>query len=195
MDQWLNPYRRAQPLSTQAVADGLAGRVGDWLGQTSFLFQDVLMAKQSGHQPFPWHQDFPFWPVDRPLGLVLWVPLDPITAERGGLHLAVGSHRHGVGPAVDLHTGAPQAGAAGIALLGEKYQVACPTLAPGDAIVFDPLTWHRSPENCSGQPRRVWSSTWLGEGARWFRGRAPRHPLGDQIEDGALVSTFLRRTE
>lgn len=191
MDQWLNPHRRTPPLTTRPIARGLRGVVSTWLGQRAVLFQDVLMVKHERHAPFPWHQDFPFWPVDVPLGLVVWAPLEACDAESGGLHLAEGSHQAGIGPAVDLHTGLPQRGPAVAPFDPAACRVRCPSLEPGDVIIFDPLTWHASPVNGTGRPRRVWASTWLAETVRWSRARAPRHPLCGLIEDGAPVAQRL----
>ncbi len=148
------------------------------------------MDKGASHRPFPWHQDFPFWPVDAPLGLIVWAPLDPVDELSGGLWIAEGSQRAGIGPAIDLHTGAAQPGSAGMMLDPARYETARPRLAPGDAIVFHPLAWHASPANRSGRRRRVWSSTWLGASARWSHARAPRHPLCRVLQDGALVSSL-----
>jgi ectoine hydroxylase-related dioxygenase (phytanoyl-CoA dioxygenase family) len=188
MRQWLNPHRRAAPFSTGALASTLKPLVEEWLGEPAVLFQDLLLEKRDEHQPFPWHQDLPFWPVDRPIGLVVWTPIDPADELSGGLLLAAGSHRGGVGPAIDLHTGAPQPGSPAPLLDLAPYPVARPALAPGDAIVFHPLLWHASPPNRSGRPRRAWASSWLGASARWSHARAPRHPLCRLVEDGALVS-------
>lgn len=187
MTQWLNPHRRPPPLTTRTVAEGLRPAVAAWLGEPAVLFQDVLMGKGASHQPFPWHQDFPFWPVDVPRGLVVWAPIDAVDEASGGLCLARGSHRAGIGPAVDLHTGAAQAGSVGAMLDVAPYELVRSRLAPGDAIVFHPLVWHMSPTNCSGRRRRVWSSTWLGASARWSHARAPRYPLCRILTDGASV--------
>ncbi|UQA58610.1 phytanoyl-CoA dioxygenase family protein [Polyangium aurulentum] len=189
MHQWFNPHRRSPPLTTRAVASALRPAVEAWLGEPAVLFQDVLMDKDASQQPFPWHQDFPFWPVDVPAGLVIWASLDPVDEAAGGLALAAGSHRGGIGPAVDLHTGAAQAGSEGVGVDVTQYEVARPNLAPGDAIVFHPLTWHASPPNRSGRRRRVWASTWLGASARWLHARAPRHPLCKIVADGAPVGS------
>ncbi len=187
MTQWLNPHRRPPPLTTRAVASALRPAVGAWLAEPTVLFQDMLMDKAAPHHPFPWHQDFPFWPVDTPRGLVVWAPLDAADEPSGGLCLAPGSHRAGVGPAIDLHTGAAQTGSQGGLLDVSKYEIVRPRLAPGDAIVFHPLLWHASPANRSGRRRRVWSSTWLAASARWSHARAPRHPLCRSLADGAPV--------
>lgn len=189
MDQWLNPHRRPPPLSTRAAAEALRAAVTAWLGEPAILFQDVLMEKTAGHEPFPWHQDFPYWPVDAPIGLVVWAPLDPMDETSGGLQLAAGSHHAGVGPAIDLHTGEAQPGSRGATPDPARFDVVRPALASGDAIIFHPLTWHASPVNRSGRRRRVWASTWLGASARWSHARAPRHPLCRVVEDGAPVGS------
>lgn len=190
MEQWLNPHRRPPPFSTRAVAEALRPAVTAWLGEPAILFQDLLMEKTSAHRTFHWHQDFPFWPVDAPIGLVVWAPLDPVDETSGGLRLAAGSHRGGVGPAIDLHTGAAQPGSRGEIPEAARFEVVTPRLEPGDAIVFHPLTWHMSLENRSGRRRRAWASTWLGASARWSHARAPRHPLCRILEDGAPVGSL-----
>jgi ectoine hydroxylase-related dioxygenase (phytanoyl-CoA dioxygenase family) len=192
MSQWLNPHRRPPPLTTRAVASALASVASAWLGEPAVLFQDLLMEKCASHRRFPWHQDFPFWPVDAPVGFTVWAPLDPVDDASGGLELAERSHLEGVGPAIDLHTGAAQEGSPGDLLNIEKSRapIVRPRLAPGDAIVFHPLLWHASPPNRSGRRRRVWASTWLGASVRFSRARAPRHPLCRIIEDGAPVGSL-----
>jgi len=187
MDQWLNPHRRPPPLTTRTAAAALRPAVEGWLGDRAILFQDVLMEKRPSHLPFPWHQDFPFWPVNAPLGLVVWAPLDAIDDLAGGLVLAARSHLAGVGPAVDLHTGGPQPMSEGSIPDMERYEVVRPQLVPGDVIVFHPLLWHMSPAHRAERRRRAWASTWLGAAARWSHARAPRHPLCRTVEDGAPV--------
>lgn len=189
MRQWLNPHRRPAPFTTRELAGALQPLVDAWLDEPAVLFQDLLLEKRDEHRPFPWHQDLPFWPVDRPIGVVVWAPIDPASERSGGLLLAEGSHRAGVGPSIDLHTGAPQLDSPGSMIDLTTYPIARPALAPGDAIVFHPLLWHASPPNHSGRPRRAWASTWLGASARWSHARAPRHPLCRLLEDGALVSS------
>lgn len=188
MTQWLNPHRRVGPTSTRGAVEQLRAHVCELLGTQAVLFQDVLMYKRPEHKVFPWHQDFPFWPVDQPSGVVVWIPLDPVEASVGGLQLAVGSHRLPVGPSIDLHSGLPQLGSDGPLMSSESQTIVSPGLDPGDAILFHPLTWHQSPINQQGRLRRVWASTWLTPNVRWSHARAPRHPLCSRVQDGAPVS-------
>jgi hypothetical protein len=75
MDQWLSPFRYSGPCSTRVQADALRPLAASLLGEPSVLFQDLLLVKREGQKRFPWHQDFGFWPVDKPWGVVIWVPL------------------------------------------------------------------------------------------------------------------------
>ncbi len=187
MDQWLNPHRRVGHGSTLRWAAALRPLVEGLLGGPAVLFQDLLLDKRSQHGPFHWHQDFPFWPVDRPCGLVVWLALDSVSEVSGGLRLGRGAASE-CGPAIDLHTGGPQPGFEERTVVPPTSWIA-PTLRAGDAIVFLPLTWHGSGENRSGALRRVWASTWLASEVRWRHAAAPRHPMVARVVDGELVGS------
>lgn len=176
MVQWLNPHQRMHAGSTAEVIARVAHRLAQ-LELDLVPFQDAFLVKTADHAPFPWHQDEPFWPFDAPAGLVAWCALDPVDRANGGLELAPGSHRYGRGPAIDLHTGDPQAGAPGTLPDLAAFEHVCPAMSPGDAVLFRPRTWHRSERNASGVRRRGWSSSWLPPGTRLRPELAPRHPL------------------
>ena len=193
MLQWLNPHKRQAPLSTYPIASFIRPVVEKLLGEPAVLFQDLLLDKgESQRNRFAWHQDYPFWPVDNPRGLVVWAPLDPVDASSGSLMLASGSHRAGIGPAIDLHSGNAQPGTMGEVVDVATYDQSCPELDPGDAIVFSPLIWHASAPNRSGKRRRAWSSSWLPATTRISHVRAPRHPLCKIVPDGTLVTEWER---
>lgn len=191
MLQWLNPHKRPAPLSTLAMANLVQAFVEELLGETAVLFQDLLLDKgESQRHHFAWHQDFPFWPVDKPHGLVVWTPLDPVDERSGSLMLAAQSHTAGIGPAIDLHTGNAQPGTTGKHVNLDAYEHVCPVLNPGDAIVFHPLLWHASAPNRSGNRRRAWASSWLAASTRIRHAQAPRHPLCKTIPDGTPVTEW-----
>lgn len=193
MDQWLNPHLRADASSTRAVLDRVGAALAARFGHDLLPFQDVLLSKRAAHQPFPWHQDEPYWPVDTPGGVIVWCALDPVSADNGGLELSSGSHRSGLGPAIDLHTGLPQRLSAGVVPELPPATWRRPELRPGDAILFHPRTWHRSDVNRVGTPRRAWSSSWLPRAARWDPTRAPRHPLSTRLDPGAPIALLTPR--
>lgn len=58
------------------------------------LFYDQLFVKEPGtSSPTPWHNDQPYWPIAGRRALSLWVTLDRVTLDSGGLEFVRGSHR------------------------------------------------------------------------------------------------------
>ncbi|MFT5685544.1 MAG: hypothetical protein ACI8RZ_006498 [Myxococcota bacterium] len=188
MDQWLNPHHYKGAGSTRAVADALRPLAAEILGEPGVLFQDLLLVKCQGQKRFPWHQDFGFWPVNRPDGVVLWVPLQPSDGESGALRFAVGSHRLGARPVVDLHDGAPQRSGAELGFEPEDWPIFAPTYAAGDAVAFTPLTFHASPAMARPGERAAWSCIFLSPRVRWSHANAPNHPLCKLVTDGSPVT-------
>ncbi|PRQ07553.1 phytanoyl-CoA dioxygenase family protein [Enhygromyxa salina] len=186
LEQWFNPHTRSDAGSTGAVLERLATQLAHRLSPDLHVFQDLLLTKLAEHDALPWHQDEPFWPVDTPWSAVVWCALDPADDRRGAVELALRSH-HQLGPAIDLHTGEPQLGTLGRGFDTQAFELSCPRLDPGDALIFHGRTWHRSGVNGSGEPRRAWISTWLPLEARWDPKRAPRHPRARSVRAGELV--------
>lgn len=188
VDQWLNPHRYPDAGSTRAAADAMRPIVAALLGENPVLFQDLLLVKRQGQQPFCWHQDFGFWPVDQPLGIVMWVPLQPSDGNSGALRFAQGSHRLGPRPVVDLHDGLPQDPSADLAFDPDAFATFAPSYAAGDAVAFTPSTFHTSPSMVRSTQRAAWSCAFLSPRARWKHANAPNHPLCKVVADGALVT-------
>ena len=188
MDQWLSPHRAPGPCSTLSAAEALRPIAAQLLGLDPVLFQDLLLVKRPGQHPFPWHQDAPFWPIDRADGVVIWVPLQSASPASGGLGFAVGSHRLGPRPVIDLHDGHPQDRTRPLGFKAADWPILQPTYAPGDAIAFHPLTFHGSPAMCTPGERAAWSVAFLSPHVRWRHASAPNHPLCRTVRDGAPVS-------
>lgn len=186
MHQWLNPRRFPAAEGTSPFLGAPAQAARELLGADPVLFQDLLLIKEPGQQRFPMHQDFPFWPVDQPRAVVCWTPLVENEVCGGGLAFSAGSHRLGVQPVVDLHRGGPQDADATLPDLTD-FPLTCPSLGPGDALLFNPLVFHGSAARASPGRRAAWSSCWLHPSVRWMTARAPRHPLCQHIQDGAPV--------
>lgn len=97
----------------------------------------------------PWHQDSAYFGPDsaRQHIATAWLPLVPVDATNGCMQVAAGSHRYGLMP---HHVESAEGGF--LELTGadprEDVIVTC-AMAPGDALLFDNLTWHRSLPNLS----------------------------------------------
>lgn len=188
MDQWLSPHRFDGPGSTRRATDSARPLAAAILGEEPVLFQDLLLIKRQGQSAFPWHQDFGYWPIDKPLGVVLWLPLQASDGATGALQFAVGSHRLGPRPVVDLHDGSTQDPAADLAFDPQAWPIFAPTYRPGDAVVFTPITFHASPAMQRPGERAAWSCIFLSPRARWRHANAPNHPLCKLVRDGAPVT-------
>jgi hypothetical protein len=109
-----------------------------------------------------WHQEFPaqLRSLD---GIVFWSPLVEVTAEIGPVEIATGSQREGVVPVFEDDGGIGKSGAYALRLKDEaerlaRYPHIAPVTEPGDLILMDFLTLHRSGVNVSSSPR--WSMQW-----------------------------------
>ena len=119
----------------------------------------------------PWHQDYSaqFRSLD---GVVFWSPLLAMTDAMGPVQVCVGSHSDGL---VRMHTSDPnnpeKSGAYALILENEaervgRYGRIAPLTSPGDLLLMDFLTIHRSGRNLSDRSR--WSMQ-----MRYFNFREP----------------------
>lgn len=190
MDQWLSPHRYQGAGSTSQAAETLRPTASALLDAPAVLFQDLLLIKRPGQKPFPWHQDFGFWPVDKPAGVIIWVPLQASNGDTGALQFAKGSHRLGPRPVIDLHDGRPQDRSARLGFVVDEWPLFAPTYAEGDAVAFSPVTFHGSPPMRREAVRAAWSCIFLDPTVRWQHANAPNHPLCRVVPDGAPVTEF-----
>lgn len=106
-----------------------------------------------------WHQEFPV--QMRSLdGVVFWSPLLDVRQNMGPVEIAVASHEAGLIPVVEDGGGVGRSGAYALRLENERevvsgYSKVAPLSRPGDLLVMDFLTLHRSGINRSDHAR--WS--------------------------------------
>jgi hypothetical protein len=97
-------------------------------------------------------------------GLTFWTPLLPVTPDMGPLEIAVGSHKGGLLPIQDVGPGHARRERSytweidDSGMVETKYEMVAPLTEPGDVIVMDYRTIHRSGRNTSAVPR--WSALW-----------------------------------
>ena len=142
-----------------------------------------------------WHQDQPYSPIDGAQFCTIWLPVDPVS-RGAALEFVAGSHLAGVWYR-------PRRFASGqlredddprwvvapdIEADRERHRIVGWALQPGDALVFSALTLHGAPGNPDSTDRRVLSTRWAGDDAR-FRRRSgemsPPPPTTGAPEDGA----------
>ncbi|MFN8039403.1 MAG: phytanoyl-CoA dioxygenase family protein [Acidimicrobiales bacterium] len=136
-------FRGLRQASLAGVAGGGSGIRIDNPGETRYLAW--------------WHQEYPAQGRS-PGGTVLWSPLRPVGPETGPVEILVGSHAEGVLACVDDDDGTGRTGAYAMRLADEaevvaRHVVTSASTEPGDLVVMDYLTVHRSGENRSDVSR------------------------------------------
>jgi len=168
----------------------LTGWAAELLGTSQVVFlEDQWFASEPGAQTAsPWHQDHPYYRVDRPF-LTIWVTLDDVGPE-ASLRVVPGSHATGrIYAPVEFSATAATVGSSssGIAELPvvpdvdaqpDDFAVRAWTLRAGDAIALDSRTLHATGRRGSdaGPFRRV-STRWAAPETRY-------------VDAGPTVATF-----
>lgn len=178
-----NVWARVPEFERALRASPLARLAAELTGEEGLvLFQDNVIWKPPGTVgPVEWHQDFAYWPLDRPRGVTLWIALDDATVENGCLHYVPGTHREGERAATDFIAGTNQPRRSDLPPLDPRGRevVAMPIVA-GSALAHDPLVWHTSPGNRTQGERRAWSLTLVSPSVRWDPDHAP-HPFNWEL--------------
>jgi ectoine hydroxylase-related dioxygenase (phytanoyl-CoA dioxygenase family) len=154
------------------------------------LFHDQIQYKpaQKGGVNM-WHQDSPYWPILQPkdVQLTAWVALDDAGEDNGCMSMVPGSQRWG-NQIEFLHTlksfdGMPEE------FEGQKVEVVPCPVERGRVHFHHPLTWHGSPANGSGRPRRAVALHFMTERAVFDAAKTRLHPMGQfvEAEDGEKV--------
>ncbi|MDH3680071.1 MAG: phytanoyl-CoA dioxygenase family protein [Acidimicrobiia bacterium] len=168
----------------------LAGLAAQATGSTTIrAFYDHIFVKDPGtEENFVWHQDRPYWPVDGSQICSTWLALTAADVESSALEFVRGSHRwdrtfRPEYPALEGRSPDEVEAALwrGLAEHIRSFDDVCPAfeehpdiydvvgfaVEPGDVLLFDYRTVHRSGPN-SGASRRVAISwRWLGDDAIW----------------------------
>ena len=149
------------------------------------LFHDQIQYKpaQKGGVNM-WHQDSPYWPVLQPkdVQLTAWVALDDADEENGCMSMVPGSQKFG--NQIDwLHT-LKSFDAMPNTFVDEAIQVRTCPVERGHVHFHHPLTWHGSPANTSGRPRRAIALHFMTERALFDASKRGLHPMGRFVESG-----------
>lgn len=158
------------------------------------FFHDHVLVKRPGTSTVtPWHHDEPYYCIRATQSVSFWTPLDPV-ARAVSLECIAGSHRWSAGgfrptrfngtPLYERDEFEPMPD---IEAQRANLPIRSWALEPGDAIAFHFRTVHGAPANRSPVARRVFSSRWVGDDARFARRSGPTSPPFPHLalEDGA----------
>ncbi|OYD96386.1 hypothetical protein CDG76_06175 [Nostoc sp. 'Peltigera membranacea cyanobiont' 210A] len=122
-----------------------------------FLFDHLLVKEPGSIKPTPWHNDQPYWPVQGWNICSLWLALDPVTKETGGLQYIKGSHQWRKSIREKNNLVEAVADSKSLELLSWD-------MAPGDCLVHHALTVHGASGNASTSTRRrALATRWVGD--------------------------------
>lgn len=158
---------RAEPFYALTFSQAMGSNIQRLLGRSVSIkyFTDMVACKMpaghsSGSSATLWHQDLPHLPHDRVGHVSVWIAMDEVTVERGGLQFISGSHREGpLGRVFGVNE--PDILARSGDLLGKYEKSPALHFAPGDATCHGALTVHGASENMTDRPRWAYISTYF----------------------------------
>ena len=126
------------------------------------LFFDQCFVKEPGTiDATPWHADQPYWPLRGRQVVTIWIALDPVATESGGLEFVAGSHGWGKWFQPRSFSGANELSrnegfeeVPDVEAERDRYRIVSWDLEPGDALVFQGMILHGAPGNASTARRR-----------------------------------------
>ncbi|WP_181147707.1 phytanoyl-CoA dioxygenase family protein [Ensifer aridi] len=160
----------------------------------NFLHDHVLVKKAGVKMRTPWHQDQPYSPVDGRDFCTMWLPTGPVS-NNTALEFVAESHASGKWYRPQrFTTGAlredddPQWKILpDIESDRDRYEILRWAMQPGDVVVFQGLTLHGAAGNEDMNDRRVLSTRWTGDDARFQRrsgSMSPPPPADGAPRDG-----------
>lgn len=144
--------------------------------ETVRLFHEHVLVKEAKTSvATPWHQDQPYYCVEAPKTVSIWIPLDDVPRNRAPEFVA-GSHQWDKSYRPQRFNGQPLNENDGLEQIPDidgrrnEYDIRGWALMPGDAIAFDYRTLHGAPANDSkNSQRRAFSLRLVGDDARFTR--------------------------
>lgn len=143
--------------------------------KVQLFHEHVLVKEAAAGVPTPWHQDAPYYCVDGPKTVSLWIPLDDVPRETT-LEFISGSHKWNKSYRPQRFDGSALNANDGLEDIPdingnrEAYDIIGWAMKPGDAVAFDYRTIHGAPANNSPtSQRRAFSLRLLGDDVRFVR--------------------------
>ncbi|MHB8884740.1 MAG: phytanoyl-CoA dioxygenase family protein [Methylovirgula sp.] len=187
------PFNR---ICVHGVAPEIAGALLE--SQHVNFFGDQIFIKEPGtRERTAFHQDASYFDIEGDQCCVMWIPVDPVTAQTGGMMYVRGSHRQGQLYAPNVFVShAPLPGSEGERLPNiednpDDFDIVQFDVEPGDILVHHYKTIHGAGGNLSRyQVRRAASLRYCGDDIR-FKARpgTPRQlHHSNQLQDGEPLS-------
>lgn len=122
----------------------------------------VAVVPARGGKGLPWHQDNQYSHLI-PSALNIFIACCRVTADKANLWVAPRSHLQGVQPSREA---GGEWGGHRTAVVEPTNGLLMPDLAPGDAVIFDRCTYHRSGPNATPAPRYAYAAQYQADYTR-----------------------------
>lgn len=184
VSQWTNLHRQDERFRAQIAHPVVLRIARELLGASALqLFHDHFISKPPGvSSTIPWHQDYPFWPIDKPRAISCWLALDDADETSGSMTFMPGAHLEGECPPADFLKVSKDWGP-------RLVESRSTTLKAGSAVFHDCLSWHCSPPNTSANARRAFITIFMDHTCRWQPEHSDWHPMNDHVT-GVPGDTF-----
>ncbi len=123
------------------------------------LWHDQALYKEPSGGFTPWHVDQHYWPMDSPLSVTAWIPLQPVPLEMGPLCFGRGSHHKKVGRDLEISAESEQVIQASV--IEQKIDEIQEPYELGDVSFHLGWNLHRAGPNTTSQPRRVMTMIYM----------------------------------
>jgi len=183
--QIINVWEASEPFERLVHNATIAEEIAQLLpGNEIRLWHDQIQYKPAGTGGVNmWHQDSPYWILQpKDVELTAWIALDDADEDNGCMSMVRGSHLWGdqIG---EIHKIKSWDGIPSEWNGHEMEVIPCPVPA-GSVHFHHPFTWHGSPANRSGRPRRALALHFMTDAAKPIPGARSTHPMGQFIEGG-----------
>ncbi len=159
------------------------------------LWHDQALIKPGGDdsRETNWHQDTPYWPMNEPGGLSIWIALDDVTKESGCMWFAPKSRDMGYLDPVDLTADDPTGMLERTELKGKVGEPVCCEMKAGGVTFHDGLTLHYAGSNLSDRPRNAFVVLYMPANATFnadLKWGDQKHPctVGKGLANGAPLN-------
>ena len=154
--QIVNIWEASEPFKKLLYNQKISEEMAQLTGQPVLrIWHDQIQYKPSNTGGVNmWHQDAPLWPILSPMTEVsAWVALDDVDPENGCMSMVPGSHMWGNHMNMLAHL--KDWNAMPSEFEGKSIEVRTCPVKKGEVHYHHALTWHGSPKNQSGRPRRA----------------------------------------
>src|ERR1043166_3664943 len=133
-----------------------------------------------------WHQDGPYWPILQPKNQVTaWIALDDVDADNGCMSMVPGSQAWG--DQIQVLHGLKDFDSMPAEHAGHRLEVVRCRVRKGGVHFHHGLTWHGSPANTSGRPRRAIALHYMTEATRYDASGTHLMKPFVEVADGAMM--------